>query len=203
MKNLNTLFLVTSSLFLLVGCGPKEQKEEVKQLTASEFNERLTKIEKHVYKSATVHAIGSIVGTDDFEMNRNEDRTEKYKYYPETDAWLSDESVALLRRYIFSFDSLNSLKSWVEASGFSYTYKYYSDLSIEITENGTFNDRYDNYTEIIEVDSEMTIKLNEFGFISELNGTYTNDITQTYTDSTKHGTKSGVNKISITFEENK
>ena len=202
MKNLNTLFLAASSLFLLVGCGPKEQKE-VKQLTASEFNERLTKIEKHVYKSATVHAIGSIVGTDDFEMNRNEDRTEKYKYYPETDAWLSDESVALLRRYIFNFDSLNSLKSWVEASGFSYTYKYYSDLSIKITENGTFNDRYDNYTEIIEVDSEMTIKLNEYGFISELNGTYTNDITQTYTDSTKHGTKSGVNKISVTFEENK
>lgn len=202
MKNLNTLFLAASSLLLLVGCGPKEQKE-VKQLTASEFNERLTKIEKHVYKSATVHAIGSIVGTDDFEMNRNEDRTEKYKYYPETDAWLSDESVALLRRYIFNFDSLNSLKSWVEASGFSYTYKYYSDLSIEITEKGTFNDRYDNYTEIIEVDSEMTIKLNEFGFISELNGTYTNDITQTYTDFTKHGTKSGVNKISVTFEENK
>ncbi len=198
MKNLNTLFLAASSLFLLVGCGPKN--EEKKQITANEFNQKLTKIKKHEYKQATVDAREKIVGTGDFETNKNEHRIEVYKYYSDTGAWLSDESVALLRRYIFNFDSLTSLKSWVELSNFTYTYTFYSDLSFIAKENGTFTDHFDDYTRNIHLDSEMHVTLNEYGYITLLEANYVQDITEVYSDVTKEGTKTGETNVSITFK---
>ena len=198
MKNLNTLFLAASSLFLLVGCGPK--KEEVKQLTASEFNERLTKIEKHVYKSATIHATEDIRGTGDFAQDRHEERTEEYTYYPDTDAWIVEHGDSLLRRYIYNFDSLASFKDWLEDEELSYSYKFYSNLTVEVKETGTYTEDMMGVVKTVTIDSNMTIKINEHGYLSSLEGTYEQDITQTASGTTYRGTKSGESSISVTYK---
>ena len=197
MKNLNLLFLGISSLFLISGCKPTKQANEI---TKQEFAQRLSQAEEHTYSKAILHATEHIVGTGDFTQDRNEERTEVYTHYPDTGAWIVENGDSLLRRYVYNFESIESFESWIEDGELQYTYKYYSDLTVEIKETGTYTDDYMGVVKTVEIDSQMTIKINEYGYLTSLKGTYEQDIVQTAGDTTYRGTKSGESSIEITYE---
>ena len=199
MKNINILFIGLSSLFLLIGCGPKKENDNPKEITAEEFNAILTKAEEPNYSGATIHATEKIVGTGDFAQNRFEERTEEYTHYADTDAWIVEDGDSLLRKYIYDFSSLESLKSWVENPELSYSYKFYSDLTVKIKEDGTFVDNMMGANRTVDIDSQMTITINKFGYLASLKGTYNQNITQVSGDTTYRGTKSGESNIEITY----
>ena len=198
MNKLSILLVGISSTFLLMGCKPSGN--ESKQISEKEFAAKLDKIPVHVFAGATIHATEDIRGTGDFEQNRHEERTEEYTYYPDTGAWIVEHGDSLLRRYIYNFDSLNSFKDWLEDEELSYSYKYYSDLTVEIKETGTYTDNMMGVTKTVNIDSTMTIKINEFGYLTYLEGSYDQDIVQTSGDTTYRGTKSGESMIEISYK---
>lgn len=200
MKNLSKVCIGISSLFLLIGCDNKKEKPEtVTQITEKEFATKLAGSKEVTYLSATVHATERIVGTGDFAQNRNEERTEVYTHYTDTDAWIVEDGDSLLRKYVYKFDTLMSFKAWVQDEELSYSYKYYSDLSVEIKETGTYVDEMMGVTKTVDINSSMKIKINEHGYLTKLDGTYQQNIVQVSGDTTYRGTKNGESMIEISY----
>ena len=196
MKKLSILLVGISSILLLAGCGETKAKE----ISEKQFAKKLVNTKDPKYLSATVHATEKIVGTGDFTQNRNEERTEVYTHYLDTDGWIVEDGDSLLRKYVYDFDSLESFKSWLEDEELSYSYTYYSDLTIEIKETGTFTDDMMGVNKTVNQNSSMTIKLNKYGYLTSLNGTYEQDIVQVVGDTTQRGTRSGETMVEISYE---
>ena len=198
MKKLCILLTALSSTLLFSSCDLNNNK--VKVITEKEFSEKLDKIKSHEYSGATIHATEDIRGTGDFALDRHEERTEEYTYYLDTGAWIVERGDSLLRRYIYNFDSLASFKDWLEDEELSYSYEFYSNLTVEVKETGTYTEDMMGVVKTVVIDSKMTIKINEHGYLSSLEGTYEQDITQTAGEATYRGTKSGESSISITYK---
>jgi len=198
MNKLCILLVTLSSTLLFSSCDLNNNK--AKAITEKEFSEKLDKIKSHEYSGATIHATEDIRGTGDFAQDRHEERTEEYTYYPDTGAWIVEHGDSLLRRYIYNFDSLASFKDWLEDEELSYSYKFYSNLTVEVKETGTYTEDMMGVVKTVVIDSEMTIKINEYGYLSSLEGTYEQDITQTASGTTYRGTKSGESSISVTYK---
>ena len=194
MKKLCILLTALSSTLLFSSCDLNNNK--VKTITEKEFSEKLDKIKSHEYSGATIHATEDIR----FAQDRHEERTEEYTYYPDTGAWIVEHGDSLLRRYIYNFDSLASFKDWLEDEELSYSYKFYSNLTVEVKETGTYTEDMMGVVKTVVIDSKMTIKINEYGYLSSLEGTYEQDITQTASGTTYRGTKSGESSISVTYK---
>ena len=204
MKKLSILLVGISSSLLLCGCNHNNSNSnnngDPKEISEKQFAEKLSKVEAHEYKGATIHATENIVGTGDFTQNRHEERTEEYTYFPDTEAWIVEHGDSILRKYIYCFDSLGAFKGWIEDVELSYSYKYYSDLTVEIKEDGTFTEEMMGVVRTVTIDSSMTIKINEYGYLVSLEGTYEQDIVQTASGTTYSGTKSGESSISVTYK---
>ena len=198
MNKLTLLFTAISSTLLLSGCNVNNNKN--KQISEKEFATRLSSAKDITYSNATVHATEHITGTGDFVQERNEERTEVYTHYVDTDAWIVDNGDSLLRRYVYNFGSLESFKDWLEDEELSYSYKYYSDLTVEIKETGTYTDNMMGVSKTVNIDSTMTIKINEFGYLTYLEGSYDQDIVQTSGETTYRGTKSGESMIEVSYK---
>lgn len=198
MNKLSLLFIGVSSTFLLSGCISNSNKTE--QISEEQFANKLANIQEHTYSKATVHATEHIVGTGDFAQNRNEERTEEYTHYPDTGAWIVENGDSLLRRYVYNFDSLESFKLWLEDPELSYSYKFYSDLTVEIKETGSYTENMMGVVKTVDIDSNMTIKINEHGYLASLVGTYEQDIVQTAGETTYRGTRSGESSIEISYK---
>ena len=194
MKKLSILLVGISSILLLAGCSG------TKTITENDFAKRLLDTKEPNYSSATIHATENITGTGDFDQNRNEERTEVYTYYPDTGAWIVEHGDSLLRKYIYDFDSLERFKEWIEDESLTYSYKYYSDLSVEVKETGTFTDEMMGVNKTVTINSEMKIKINEYGYLTSLEGTYEQDIVQVSGENTYRGTKSGKTMVEISYK---
>ena len=204
MKKLSILLVGISSSLLLCGCNHNNSNSnnngDPKEISEKEFATRLSSAKDITYSNAIVHATEHITGTGDFVQERNEERTEVYTHYVDTDAWIVEHGDSLLRRYIYNFDSLASFKDWLEDEELSYSYKFYSNLTVEVKETGTYTEDMMGVVKTVVIDSEMTIKINEYGYLSSLEGTYEQDITQTASGTTYRGTKSGESSISVTYK---
>lgn len=196
MKKLRILLAGISSILLLTGCN----KTKANAISENEFAKKLVNTEDPKYLSATAHATENITGTGDFEQNRNEERTEVYTHYLDTDGWIVEHGDAILRKYIYDFDSLERFKEWVENESLTYSYKYYSDLSVEVKETGTYTDEMMGVNETVTINSEMKIKINEYGYLTSLEGTYEQDIVQISGENTYRGTKSGKTMVEISYK---
>ena len=202
MKKLSILLAGISSIFLLTGCNKTKVNTNTNTNTISEteFAEKLVNTEDPNYSSATIHATEKITGTGDFEQNRNEERTEVYTHYSDTGAWIVEHGDSLLRKYIYDFDSLERFKEWIEDESLTYSYKYYFDLSVEVKETGTYTDEMMGVHKTVTINSEMKIKINEYGYLTSLEGTYEQDIIQISGENTYRGTKSGKTMIEISYK---
>ena len=55
-------------------------------------------------------------------------------------------------------------------------------------------------TRTVSIESTMSIKLNEYGYLISLEGRYFQDITAVAGETTGVGTRSGVSTISVTYK---
>ena len=195
MKISSIIFVTISSILLLTGCNPNNAS--TKEISEAEFAAKLDAVKPYTYSTATIHATEQRRGTGDFALNKDFDRTENYIYYPDTGAWLVDHGDSLLRKYLYNFDSLNSFKSWVENIYLDYEYTYYSDFSVTIKENGSYYDDYGSFIREVTQTSEMTIKLNQYGYLVSMVASYNQSITQTEGNNILQGTISGNTTVDI------
>ena len=204
MNKLGILLIGISSLLLVTGCKHAKEEtnneEQIVEITEAEFSCKFNDMGTITYSKATVHATEVINGTGDFATNRNEERTEVYTHYTDPDAWIVNNGDSLLRRYVYNFDCLTSFKSWVQNPELTYEYIYYSDLSVNVEESGTYTEDYMGVTRTVSIESTMSIKLNEYGYLISLEGGYFQDITAVAGETTGVGTRSGVSTISITYK---
>ena len=200
MKKLSILLAGISSILLLIGCNKTKTNTNTNTISENEFAEKLVNTEDPNYLSATIHATENITGTGDFDQNRNEERTEVYTHYPDTGAWIVEHGDSLLRKYIYNFDSLERFKEWIENESLTYSYKYYPDLSVEVKETGTYTDEMMGVHKTVTINSEMKIKINEYGYLTSLEGTYEQDIVQVSGENTYRGTKSGKTMVEISYK---
>lgn len=200
MKKLNILTAGFSFILLFSGCHSSNQNHEIKEISEEEFATKLESINPHNYSEAKINATEKQTGTGDFTINRDVDRQETYIYYPDTGAWLVKSGDSLLRRYIYNFASIIDIKSWVENEFLTYKYKYYSDLTVKISESGTFVDDYGSFQREITQESQMTINIDNNGYLTSMVALYNQSIIQTSEDSTLQGTRSGHTTVNIIYK---